>query len=166
MRKYGSWFVLFALLFVVMVGGCGGGGGDGGGGALGDAAINGTWKIYSVIDNILRIADSGQTVTVTRNGETGEIRLSGNGVSYEEPYPQGYLEFKVDGGTYAMRGVPSSTLKTLDDSEGAYGDLAQYVKIYSSDEGVTFTFVAESQWGGVDVLDYEVEDYKIDFVRN
>ena len=164
MRKYGFGLALLALIFVVATGGCGGGGGSGGGGS---GSINGTWKVYSVIDDTnggITMIESGLTVTVTRNSETGEIRLSGNNVHYDI-YPQGHIVISAKGKTYIVRGVPSSKLEDIDESslpEGVRLDVYTYDDP-STTAGIGFSYLTGM---GADVLDYEVWEYKIDFVRN
>lgn len=167
MKKQSFWLVLFALIIMLTAGGCGGGGGGGGGGAAG--SINGTWKILSIIDSshggFMNVSSSGVTVAVTRNSETGEIKLSGNSVRYNDTYPQGYIEISgTNGSTYLMRGVPSSTLE----DEDKYGDsVPDSVKLevctYSAPSGnqIVFTYLT----GMGETLDYEVWGYKIGFIR-
>jgi hypothetical protein len=163
MRRYSPWLVLFTLIFVMMTGGCGGGGGGGDGGE-GGGSIDGTWKIYAIIDddyNAPIMMSSGLTITVTRNSETGEIRLSGNDVRYDT-YSQGAIEITANGNTYLMRGVPSSEEEEIDESLFPSSVDVRAVQYSYSD--VTFTHLTGSSV--TELLDYQVWGYKIEWVRN
>jgi hypothetical protein len=172
-KFWGAWVLLLVVGFMLAAGGCGGGGGDGGGGAVG-SSINGTWKIYAIIDEkynqpIYDFSPSDLTITVTRDSVSGEIRLSGKDVDVVE-HPQGAVRITTSNNVYSMHGVPSSELEESDDSylpEGARLDVYSYKD--SSGGNVTFTYltgISGDMLDYADVLTYEVWGYKIAFTRN
>ncbi|MDR2175039.1 MAG: hypothetical protein LBO82_03770 [Synergistaceae bacterium] len=122
MKKGSFWLVLFALVFVVMAGGCGGGGGGGGGGTPGAADIfNGTWKStdFEIVYDGEAYSGADATIVITpvsnnnaANTTTKHIRLT----LYVSGNPIGPLEYKNvlfdvsnDAGYVTMEGYANTT---------------------------------------------------------
>ena len=122
-------FLFVALLVIFACGSGGGGGGDGGGELVTPSTdITGSWSIQEVIDDTdcggtgdtdsytAEVVQSGNTLTVTIEGEVFTGTISGSTVSWTGSYPDDggtttitSLELTVSSGGTSLTGTASWT---------------------------------------------------------